>query len=145
MQLAFNLRIFLMCSIYGKGGLMKKSFFIVLMLAILSTPLVVMGIISIMRVKPEASQPVNEFPMAEIETTPTTPSEAQPATPNSPATGVPTQPVIPSATFMTGYWDGWHGKWLGPIRWTLSDDYRQGHMLGSYDRRNGIDRYPSPK
>lgn len=141
MQLAFNPRIFLVCNIYGKGGLMKKSFFAVLMLAILATPIVVLGIISIMRVTPEARQPINEVPMTEVKPVqPATPS----VTPVAPATGVPTQSVGPTATFMSGYWDGWHGKWLGPIRWTLSDDYRQGHMLGSYDRRNGINRYPAP-
>lgn len=120
---------------------MKKSFFTVLVLAILSTPLVVLGIIGIMRVKPEA-RPINEVPMAEVK-------PVQPVAPVSPIVPVnPTPPTIgstPTATFMSGYWDGWHGKWLGPIRWTLSDDYRQGHMLGSYDRRNGINRYPSPK
>lgn len=47
----------------------------------------------------------------------------------------------PSASFMKGYWDGWHGTWLGPIKWTINDDYRQGHMLGSYDRKNKIKRY----
>jgi hypothetical protein len=34
---------------------------------------------------------------------------------------------------------------LGPINWTFSDDYRQGHMLGSYDRKNGNNRYPENK
>jgi len=122
---------------------MKKSFFAVLMLAILATPIVVLGIISIMRVKPEGRQPINEVPMAEVKPVqPVTPSVPPPVTPMAGAT---TQPASPSATFMSGYWDGWHGKWLGPIRWTLSDDYRQGHMLGSYDRRNGINRYPAPK
>lgn len=60
-----------------------------------------------------------------------------------PAEIVPTQPVtpVPSSTFMKGYWDGWHGIWLGPIRWILSDDYRQGHMLGSHDRSHHIERY----
>lgn len=54
-----------------------------------------------------------------------------------------TKPVapIPSSTFMKGYWDGWHRIWLGPIRWTISDDYRQGHMLGAYDRKHNIERY----
>jgi len=123
---------------------MKKSFFAVLMLAILATPIVVLSIIGIMRVKPEVHQPINEVPVEVKPVQPATPSET-PVAPVTPATGVPTQPVSPTATFMSGYWDGWHGKWLGPIRWTLSDDYRQGHMLGSYDRRNGIDRYPAPK
>jgi len=122
---------------------MKKSFFVVLLLAILSTPLVILGIISIVRVKPEA-RPINESPMSEIRQVQPVPVPSE-SSPVAPAVGATTQPATPSATFMTGYWDGGHGKWLGPIRWTLSDDYRQGHMLGSYDRKNRIDRYPAPK
>lgn len=101
---------------------MKKSFFTLIVLAILSTPFVVLGIISIMQVKPEARKSINDLP-SEMSVTPS---------------------AIPSKTFMSGYWDGWHGIWLGPIHWTISDDYRQGHMLGSYDKKNGINRYPRP-
>lgn len=118
---------------------MNKTFFAALALSILATPLVILGIISVMRVQP-AQKPIADFPIAEVK--PITPEEVKPVAPN---VGVPTPP-IPSAQYMTGYWDGWHGKWLGPIRWTLSDDYRQGHMLGSHDRKHGINnRYPPPK
>jgi hypothetical protein len=120
---------------------MKKSFFAVLALAILATPLVVLGIVSVMRVKPEAHQPIADMPMAEVK--PVAPIEEKPV---PPTVGTPTPPKSPSTTYMNGYWDGWHGVWLGPIRWTLSDDYRQGHMLGTYDRRHGINnRYPRPQ
>mgnify|MGYP001005789299 CR=1 FL=1 len=58
---------------------------------------------------------------------------------------VATPPVVPpnkpSTTFMKGYWDGYNGTWLAPIRWTFVDDYRQGWSLGSHDRKNGIKRY----
>ena len=112
---------------------MKKSFFTMLVLAILSTPFLVLSIIGIMRVKPEyqQSEPLAVEPITE------------------PITDVPSQLLSPSKSpsknFMNGYWDGWHGVWLGPIRWTVSDEYRQGNMLGSYDRRNKISRYPPPE
>lgn len=51
-------------------------------------------------------------------------------------------PAKPSQSYMNGYWDGYHGKWLGPFRWTFDDDYRQGRMQGAYDRENNIKRYP---
>ena len=108
---------------------MKKSFFTVLVLAILSIPFMLFGIFNIMRVKPEVYQPISEFPIAEV-----TPNESA----NS---SIPVTQPKPSATFLSGYRDGWNGKWLGPIRWTISDDYRQGHMLGSYDKKNGNERY----
>ena len=47
----------------------------------------------------------------------------------------------PSDDFLKGYNDGWKGKWLGPIRWTMSEDYRQGHMLGAYDQKKQKARY----
>lgn len=46
-----------------------------------------------------------------------------------------------SKQFMRGYWDGYKGKWLGPIKWTLSKEYRQGHLLGSSDKKNKIERF----
>lgn len=53
----------------------------------------------------------------------------------------PPAPACPSSQFMTGYWDGYSGKWLSPFRWTFSDDYRNGHEVGSYDREHHIERY----
>ena len=95
---------------------------VLLALLVFSTPLWILGTISIMReqpvVRPIIVQPISPLP--------------------------PVQQNMPSFSFMSGYWDGWHGKWLGPIRWTLNDEYRQGHMLGTYDRKKGIHRY-SPR
>lgn len=51
-------------------------------------------------------------------------------------------PVRPSTTFMRGYWDGYNGTWLGPVRWVANDEYRQGWSLGNSDRKKGIKRYP---
>lgn len=80
----------------------------------------------------------NEIPQnSQVSQIPQT--QEQPVSPPRPQPK-PVNP-IPSSSFMKGYWDGWHGMWLGPIRWTLSDDYRQGHMLGSYDRKHNIERY----
>lgn len=119
---------------------MKKSFFIVLILAILSIPFTLICIYNIMQIKPEVYQPVTNLPLVEenkIEPEPEPLKEVDPT---------PIQPKSkPSAAFLSGYQDGWHGKWLGPVRWTLSDDYRQGHMLGSYDRKKGNDRYDLSK
>lgn len=122
-------------TIYNQGEFMKKSFFIVLVLAIFSTPFVVLSIIGLMQIKPETQQFVP--PTSNI-----TSVELEPLKPLEPTAELQ---QIPSKSFMSGYWDGWHGVWLGPIRWTVSDDYRQGHMLGSYDRRNKTSRYPPPK
>lgn len=114
---------------------MKKNFFTVLVLTVLSIPFMLFGIFNIMLVKPEVYQPINEFPIAEI-----SPNKSSLENSNTPVTQ-----VKPSTTFLSGYRDGWNGKWLGPIRWTLSDDYRQGHMLGSYDKKNGNERYSLKK
>lgn len=53
-------------------------------------------------------------------------------------------PPPPSESFMKGYWDGYNGTWLGPIRWLVKDDYRQGWNLGNKDRINNIQRYTPP-
>lgn len=116
---------------------MKKNFFVFLVLLILSTPLVILSVISVLQVKPETNNFSQSFE--------TMPQESE-ELPKQDKAALPNTPSNPSASFMNGYWDGWHGKWLGPIRWTLSDEYRQGHMLGSYDRKKGVDdRYPKKK
>ena len=123
-----------------EDSFMRKTI-AVIALAILATPLVILGIVVAMRTQPEARQPIAEFPMADAK--PSVPQEVKPVTPEA---GVPIPPPSPSTAYMNGYWDGWHGKWLGPIRWTLSDEYRQGHMMGTYDRKHGINnRFPAPK
>ena len=65
----------------------------------------------------------------------------EPVKPVSPKENTPVSPR-PSSAFMKGYWDGYHGTWLAPIRWTLTDEYRQGWSQGNSDRRQGIKRYP---
>jgi hypothetical protein len=108
---------------------MKKSFFAALALLIVS----IFFIVIFVDHDTQKSQYIADFPKGE------TPEIKESPKPK------PIPPTTPSASFMTGYWDGWHGKWLGPVRWTASNDYRQGHMLGSYDRKNNITRYPAPK
>lgn len=52
-------------------------------------------------------------------------------------------PPPPSSSFLRGYWDGYHGRWVGPFSWVLSDDYRNGHTIGERHRREGLDpQYP---
>lgn len=46
-----------------------------------------------------------------------------------------------SVEFKQGYSAAQKKQRLGPLRWTLSSDYRQGYMLGTYDAKNNIDRY----
>lgn len=122
---------------------MRKIQLTILLLAILATPIVVLGVAKYMQVKPESHKPLENY-MAEVKSTE---KQLEPVTPpiSPQPISTPTAPSSPTATFLNGYWDGWHGKWLGPIRWTLSNDYRQGHMLGTYDKKNGITRYSPPK
>jgi hypothetical protein len=110
---------------------MEKKIFVILLIAILSTPFVVLGTIKIMQVKTESHQNLDELSFAEEELI-----QSESIKENLPQTN----PKEYSPKFISGYRDGWHGKWLGPVRWTINDDYRQGHMLGSYDRKNGINR-----
>lgn len=80
-------------------------------------------------------------PAAPPATPPVAPQPVQP-----PATP-PAAPQVapPSKDWMTGYWDGYTGKWLGPLKWTVSDDYRNGHQIGAEDRRDHKPpRYPTP-
>lgn len=120
---------------------MKNSFFTTLVLVLLSNALVIFGINSINKInsiKSDVGQLPNELP----EPMPVQPSEIHPV---ELEIGLPTQSTNLSKKFMNGYKDGWQGVRLGPIGWTLSDDYRQGHMLGSYDQKQGIDRYPEAR
>ena len=48
---------------------------------------------------------------------------------------LPTNPTVP---FMTGYHDGYYGRWLAPIRWTALNEYRHGWAAGAYDRKHGL-------
>ena len=107
----------------------KKSFCKILTLSSLCTPIIVLMVINLMRVKPESYKPIFQTNAVEVKNV------------QQNSKSIPTE----SEKFLNGYRDGWNKKWLGPINWTFSDDYRQGHMLGSYDRKNGNDRYPENK
>ena len=48
--------------------------------------------------------------------------------------------LVDSKEFVKGYKDGWENKWTGAIYWTLSRDYRQGHMIGTYDKQNNKEK-----
>lgn len=65
----------------------------------------------------------------------------EPVKPVPPKENMPISPR-PSSAFMKGYWDGYYGTWLAPVRWTVADEYRQGWSQGNSDRRQGIKRYP---
>lgn len=120
--------------------MMKKNFLtIFLILLILSIPLMIFEIISMMMVKPSVRQPMYDFPNRETKSVSKSKMAVSPIilTKEKEKEDTP-----PSKIFMNGYYDGWNAKWRGPVRWALNDDYRQGHMLGVYDRQNDIPRYP---
>jgi hypothetical protein len=116
-----------------KDSFMKRKYVFALSLIVLSTPFIILGIIGSMRIKPESHHPFTEI------------KENKKEEIFVQGIIVSQQEKNPSETFMNGYWDGWKGKIYSPFRWTVNADYRQGHMLGSYDRKNGIDRYERKK
>jgi len=62
---------------------------------------------------------------------------APPGPPDVPKT-MPVIPQAPSATYLKGYRDGYYGTWLAPVRWLVTDDYRNGWSAGSYDRTHHL-------
>lgn len=114
-----------------------KNSFVTLAIIVLSTPFIIIMIIELLRLPPKTS-PVEVKPIVTIPEVVVKPSETPLESLETPQKEVP---KYPSTNFMNGYWDGMRGRWLGAIKWTLSEDYRQGHMLGSYDRRKNINRY----
>jgi hypothetical protein len=93
-----------------------------------------------MRIKPESHRPITEIVAEKKE-----PESNKEIIIQGVVVSQQEQQEPPSEIFMNGYWDGWRGKISGTFRWTFNEEYRQGHMLGSYDRKNGIDRYEKPK
>lgn len=80
----------------------------------------------------------------EVQPTPPPQPVAPPPQPVPPIV-IPAPPAAPSTDFMTGYWDGYTGRWISPIKWVVGSDYRNGHQLGSQDRVNKVQpRYPRP-
>lgn len=71
-------------------------------------------------------------PMATPEAAP--PSVSPPDVPKT----MPVIPPTPSATYLKGYRDGYYGTWLAPVRWLVTDDYRNGWSAGSYDRTHHL-------
>ena len=55
------------------------------------------------------------------------------------------KPIQKNPEFQKGYKDAQNGKWIGPLRWTLDQNYRLGHMLGNNDRNKGINRLENKK
>lgn len=107
--------------------------YIIAAVFVILVPIMFVTGISWMQVKP---LPIEKTPDEPVAQAPETPSEIV----------TPTQKgANPSATFMAGYWDGFYGKWIGPVRWTVSAEYRQGNMLGAHDRKNGNKPRYAPK
>ncbi len=75
--------------------------------------------------------------------------EIQPVVP-SPKSETEVEPITPptktpSKDFLKGYWEGYTNNWWGPIRWTISTDFRSGRALGKKDRKQGMPpRYNPP-
>jgi uncharacterized lipoprotein NlpE involved in copper resistance len=65
---------------------------------------------------------------------------APPAPGPAPAPVPPPPPHVISPMFMSGYWDGYFGRYVS-IRWAYFD-YREGWNLGKFDRQHGINRFP---
>lgn len=106
---------------------MKKSSFVLYILAVISTPLIILSVCHFMTIRPQVYKSITELPEA---------SEEEVI-----SQIVVSEKTKPSQIFLSGYYDGWRGKAVGPIRWIVNEDYRQGHMLGVYDRKKGVDRY----
>jgi hypothetical protein len=62
---------------------------------------------------------------------------AAPGPPDVPK-AMPVIPPTPSSTYLKGYRDGYYGTWLAPVRWLVTDDYRNGWSAGSYDRTHHL-------
>ncbi len=52
----------------------------------------------------------------------------------------PGPPHVVSPMYMTGYWDGYFGRYVS-ARWAFYD-YREGWNLGKFDRQHNIKRFP---
>jgi hypothetical protein len=111
---------------------MRKTLLaIAIVLCVLSTPFLVVQVIEHFKVKPEVIL-ANPQPVPELEPEP----ELKKDEPKKDK---------PSKEFLRGYWDAQAGKWIGPIRWTVHEDYRLGHIMGAHDKKAGLERYPKPE
>jgi hypothetical protein len=117
---------------------MKKLLAIsVIALFIVLTPYLTVKVIERYKVKPEVVEETIELPESKPEINP------QPLITEPKKEEKKKESANPE--FIRGYWDGWDGKRLPIIRWTTNEDYRQGHMLGTYDHKHKIERYERPK
>lgn len=117
---------------------MKKLLaLIVIALFVVLTPYLTVKVMERYKVQPEVVEEIIALPE------PTPIPEPKPATPEPKKEEKKKESANPE--FLRGYWDGWDGKRLPIIRWTTNEDYRQGHMLGSYDHKHKIERYQRPK
>lgn len=48
---------------------------------------------------------------------------------------------VTNKEFIKGYDDAQKGIIIGTIKWIFSNEYRQGHNLGSHDKTKNIKRY----
>lgn len=72
-------------------------------------------------------------PMAPPATVPNTQTSEAPAT--GPTININ---IRKSARYMAGYWDGFHGGWLAPFRYSVADEYRNGWQQGRADKKAGL-------
>lgn len=106
---------------------------IAIVLCVLSAPILVLQVIEHFKVKPEVI-PTNPQPTPEPEPEPTPePKKEEP------------KKDQPSKEFLRGYWDAQSGKMIGPLKWTLHEEYRLGHIMGVHDKKAGLERYPKPE
>lgn len=119
---------------------------IIVALFIISTPFITLSIMEKVRVQPEGK--LAELPPV------TPPKEPQPNLPPEKPAATPEKPKAEpkkeeektaSPEFLKGYWDGYMGYKMPIFKFSLSEDYRQGHMLGVYDKKHDIKRYAMPK
>lgn len=128
----------------------KILFIVVVVLFVISTPFVTLSVINKLKVHPDAKlaelPPVVPPKEPQPNLPPEKPSEKPAATPEKPK-AEPKKEEDKTATpeFLKGYWDGYMGVRMPILKFSLSDDYRQGHMLGVYDKKHDIKRYTMPK
>jgi hypothetical protein len=116
---------------------MRKTLLaIAIVLCVLSTPFLVLQVIEHFKVKPEVIL-ANPQPVPELELEPELEPEPKPKKDEP-------KKDEPSKEFLRGYWDAQAGKWIGPIKWTFHEDYRLGHIMGTHDKKAGLERYPKP-
>jgi len=109
---------------------------IAILLVIVSIPVLVLEVMDHFRVQPEVVIPE-----------PAPEPEEKPKLDKPPEVEKPKDNIkkdLPSKEFLRGYWDAQNDKWIGPLKWTFHDEYRQGYQMGTHDKKTGLERYPKP-